>query len=36
MSVGEAVYLAMGVSVDDVDGILTGGYENLRVGVKVQ
>ena len=36
VSVGEAVDLAMGVGVDDIDGILTGGHKNLRVGVKVQ
>ena len=36
MSVGEAVDLAVGVSIDDIDSILTGGHKNLRVGVKVQ
>ena len=29
VSVGEAVDLAMGVGVDDIDGILTGGHKNL-------
>ena len=36
VSVGEAVDLAAGVSVDDIDGLLTSGYKNPRVGIKVQ
>ena len=35
ISVREAVDLAAGVSIDDVNGILTGSYKNLRVGVNV-
>lgn len=36
VSVAEAVGLTVGVSIDDVDGILTRSYKNIRGGVKVQ
>ena len=36
MGVDEAVYLAVGMSIDDVNGILTSGHKNLRAEVKVQ
>ena len=36
VSIAEAVGLPVGASADDVDGILTCGYKNLRGGVKVQ
>ena len=36
VSIAEAVGLPVGTSADDVDGILTCGYKNIRGGVKVQ